>query len=368
MARLALSQTGSGLLRVNLPPLTRTAVVITVILSAVVAIIRYSAYFTMRAANPENKLPLSSVYVSYLTVVPASSIVFPWTFITASYIEQNILSLLISVATLAYGAKYCERVWGSMELLKFLAIVGVASNFVVFFVCIVIYGITRHSDIGFLTICGGVALQSGFLVAFKQLVPEHAVVLFRGLIKIRVKQLPAIFLLVNTIIGLFGGRVKAMLTWAGFFTSWIYLRFYRVSNLPFDNDLYTASSPGGLPAPVTAEPTTTKGDASDTFSLANFFPDAIAPFIGFISDKTFNFFVTLRLCTPFSQEDVEASNMRNGQLRQRFVAPLPGSARAEAERRRALALKALDQRLSQSKKDTTGALGETTFTPEDNQS
>ena len=37
------------------------------------------------------------------------------------------------------------------------------------------------------TICGGVALQAGFLVAFKQLVPEHTVTIAKGLIQIRVK-------------------------------------------------------------------------------------------------------------------------------------------------------------------------------------
>ena len=36
-------------------------------------------------------------------------------------------------------------------------------------------------------ICGGVALQAGFMVAFKQLVPEHTVTLFKGIIKVRVK-------------------------------------------------------------------------------------------------------------------------------------------------------------------------------------
>lgn len=220
-----------------------------------------------------------------------------------------------------------------------------------------------------MNIHGGVALQSGFLVAFKQMVPEHTVVLFRGLIKIRVTQLPGLLLLVNSLLGIFGAPVTAMLTWAGFFTSWIFLRFYRVSNLPFGAEYYSASVPGMLPAPATAEqPAATRGDASDTFSFANFFPDAVSPLVSYISEKIFAVFVKLHLCTPFSQEDVDASNVRNGPLRQRFVAPLPGSARAEAERRRALALKALDQRLSQSKKDTIGELGETTFTPEENQS
>jgi len=60
------------------------------------------------------------------------------------------------------------------------------------------------------------------------------------------------------------------------------------------------------------------------------------------------------VCRPWSQGDVELSNARAEQRDggaaytlgpvSRASAP-PGSARAEAERRRALALKALDQRL-----------------------
>lgn len=37
------------------------------------------------------------------------------------------------------------------------------------------------------SIHGGVAIQAGFLVAFKQLVPEHTVTIAKGIIKIRVK-------------------------------------------------------------------------------------------------------------------------------------------------------------------------------------
>jgi hypothetical protein len=48
----------------------------------------------------------------------------------------------------------------------------------------------------------------------------------------------------------------------------------------------------------------------------------------------------LRICTPFSTSDVTVSRGENTMQR-----GAPGSARAEAERRRALALKELDSRL-----------------------
>jgi hypothetical protein len=69
----------------------------------------------------------------------------------------------------------------------------------------------------------------------------------------------------------------------------------------------------------------------------------------------FNLFVTIGLCKPWSPGDVELSNARAEHREGGAAYTLgggggsraaqPGSARAEAERRRALALKALDQRL-----------------------
>ncbi|KAK9240323.1 eukaryotic integral membrane protein-domain-containing protein [Lipomyces kononenkoae] len=375
----------SGMLRVNLPPLTKATLTFSVLISIIVAIIRFSAYFAL-SGSTDKSIDLSSIYVSYLTIVPAVSIVFPWTFLTATFVEQNLFALIIAIATLYYGARYCERVWGSRELAKFLLIVSVIPNVIVFLLYTLAFVITRNTDVEFTTICGGVALQSAFLVAFKQLVPEHTVILFRGIIKIRVKHFPALFLLINTVFGLLGAHVTALLTWSGFFTSWVYLRFYRISNVSSGVEFYSSSSI--LPPPVTANGlsspstaavgvsgsphsphhlATTRGDASDTFSMANFFPDAIAPAVSFVGDRFFSVLVKLHICVPFSQEDIEASNVRNGQFRQRAVAPLPGSVRAEAERRRALALQALDQRLAQGKKESTG-LGETNFVPEENQS
>lgn len=187
---------------------------------------------------------------------------------------------------------------------------------------------------------GSVALQGAFLVAFKQLVPEHTVTILKGVIKIRVKHFPAIFLAANTISGFVIGTDTALvLAWAGFFTSWTYLRFFQKQV-----DLSTTG---------TGE-TTIKGDASETFAFAYFWPDVVQPPIAAIADGVYNALVAIHLLTPFSAEEVETSNV---QATARGEGGLPsllnqggrrgggGGKREEAERRRALALKALDQRL-----------------------
>ena len=95
----------------------------------------------------------------------------------------------------------------------------------------------------------------------------------------------------------------------------------------------------------------TKGDASETFTFASFWPDVVQPPIAAVADGLYNALVAVRIVTPFSAEDVETSNV---QATARGEGGLPsilnqngrrGGKREEAERRRALALKALDLRL-----------------------
>lgn len=185
-------------------------------------------------------------------------------------------------------------------------------------------------------------MQASFLVAFKQLVPEHTVSIAKGLIKLRIKHFPALFLLCNTVSGFILGTDTALiLAWSGFFMSWIFLRFYKLS------PSLSSSSTGGS-AHV-------RGDASEAFAFASFFPEPLRAPVAAVSGAVYNALVAVKLCTPFTAEDVEAGNE---QAMARGEAGLPslmngggrgvsrgGGKREEAERRRALALKALDQRL-----------------------
>ena len=156
--------------------------------------------------------------------------------------------------------------------------------------------------------------------------------------KIRVKHFPAIFLIANTVSGVvFFTHTASVLSWLGFLVSWTYLRFYKRQP-----DLSGASTGGN----------TLKGDASETFAFAYFWPDVVHGPISAVADGIYNALIALKICTPFSAEEVESSNE---QANARGEGGLPsllnqdgrrgGGKREEAERRRALALKALDQRL-----------------------
>lgn len=96
-----------------------------------------------------------------------------------------------------------------------------------------------------------------------------------------------------------------------------------------------------------------KGDPSETFAFVSFFPDVFHPVLAPICDSVFNALVQLKLCTPFSDSAIETAT-ENAASRSEGGLPsimnqsggAGGGKRAEAERRRALALKALDQRLN----------------------
>ena len=184
---------------------------------------------------------------------------------------------------------------------------------------------------------GSIAIQAGFLVAFKQLVPEHTVTILKGVIKFRVKHFPAIFLVANTISGIiFFTDTAAVLAWLGFLSSWTYLRFYKTQQ-----DLSGATTGGAH----------LRGDASETFAFAHFWPDAIHAPIEAVSNAVFNFLVLAKICTPFSEEEVENSRQAASARESGLPSLMHPDARynagkrEEAERRRKLALKALDQRL-----------------------
>jgi hypothetical protein len=187
------------------------------------------------------------------------------------------------------------------------------------------------------------ALSAAFLVSLKQLVPEHTVSLFNSLLRIRIKHFPALFVLANMLSGpLLGTDTATWLAMFGFLTGWLYLRFYRIADI---GD--TESATGGV----------MKGDPSETFAFVSFFPDIFHPVLAPLCDSVFDALVQLKLCTPFSDSAVETATENAASRSEGGLPSLMnqsggsgggggGGKRMEAERRRALALKALDQRLN----------------------
>ncbi|KAG6837691.1 hypothetical protein H0H93_004967 [Arthromyces matolae] len=128
------------------------------------------------------------------------------------------------------------------------------------------------------------------------------------------------YLTLSTVLCFVGLQCPWIIIQFGWFVGWIYLRFYKK---------HISDTVGG---------TVIYGDRSETFSLISWFPPLLHKPLTLLGNFVFNLATRFHLI-PTSTGDVEIGSTYN---------QVPGTARAEAERRRALALKALDQRLANS--------------------
>ncbi|KAF9116307.1 hypothetical protein BGX27_003615 [Mortierella sp. AM989] len=240
--------------------------------------------------------------VSLLALVPVSAPYRFWTFATASFFERTIL--------LGSG-KYLERAWGSRELFKFLAVTSIGSMLGIYFTCLFEYIVRGNEDLLYETQAYGLtAVLSGFLVGFKQLVPEHSVTLW-GVFSVRVKTLPMLFAVLMIFESLITrSQIQLMMALYGMFISWVYSRFFKTQD--------------GI-----------RGDRSETFSFASFFPEAAQPIVKPFSNVVFGILVRLRICSPLGFGTSFQQDLENPQISS-MVLPMsqPASLRAEAERRR----------------------------------
>ncbi|NWX24009.1 TM115 protein, partial [Aegotheles bennettii] len=96
-------------------------------------------------------------------------------------------------------------------------------------------------------------------------------------------------------------------------SSWVYLRFYQ------------RHSRG-------------RGDMSDHFAFATFFPEILQPVVGLVANLVHGILVKVKVCRKtVKRYDVGAPSS--------ITISLPGTDPQDAERRRQLALKALNERL-----------------------
>ncbi|WVR06162.1 hypothetical protein IAU60_003192 [Kwoniella sp. DSM 27419] len=243
------------------------------------------------------------VQLPWLVMVPGTSIWYPWTLLTAGFVELTIGGFITTIVTVPFACRYLERIWGLRELLRFIAIVVVGSNVIAFgFSWIVWFVVGAEDALYGLPYHGLSGLQVGFLVAFTQLIPEHQVQLLG-----KFKTLPGIHLLISNVLVILTGSSPYMLIQFGFFVAWAYLRFFKLSE---NGEL--------------------RGDRSETFAFQ------YCPYISAAANQVFKLCVRVGLVQAWDEQSTASYSMLPG----------PGGARAEAERRRAMALKALDARLA----------------------
>ncbi|KAM9982297.1 hypothetical protein ACTFIZ_006818 [Dictyostelium cf. discoideum] len=244
-----------------------------------------------------------------------------WTFFTASLTETSIISGIFNIIALLFIGKYLEPIWGSREFIKFILVVIFFSSLCSFFFFVFKFMFFGGIDLIMkANVCGFSGVIAAFSVALKQLITEQEFNFF--LIKIRAKWIPFILILFRVIVFSFIGFQDRSFTLViyGVFIAWIYLRFYQVKS--------------GV-----------KGDLNESFSFYTFFPDPVQAPIKVISNIVFKILCKLSICSSsrFSNQSILPTTNNNNNINNND----DSYSVADMERRRALAVKALEERMQQ---------------------
>ena len=119
--------------RLNIPPITRVLLIGLLSQSILSAAIRYKSW-------SED----SDIVVPYLALIPQLSLMFPWTFLTTTLVENNVFTLGIAGLTIFYGGRYLERAWTSAEFAKFLLVASLIPNVLSFGILVFLFAMTGN--------------------------------------------------------------------------------------------------------------------------------------------------------------------------------------------------------------------------------
>ncbi|XP_050814689.1 transmembrane protein 115 isoform X1 [Gopherus flavomarginatus] len=224
-----------------------------------------------------------------------------WTLATHSLVEKHVWDVGVSLATVVLAGRLLEPLWGALELLIFFAVVnisvGLLGAFAYFltyvgsFNLLYLFTVRIHGMLGFL---------GGVLVALKQTMGDSTVL---KVPQVRMKVVPMLLLLILAVLRLTTLIESNLLASYGFgvLSSWIYLRFYQ------------RHSRG-------------RGDMSDHFAFATFFPEILQPVIGLVANLVHGILVKVKVCRKtVKRYDVGAPSS--------ITISLPGTDPQDAERR-----------------------------------
>ena len=120
-------------LRFNIPPLTRALLALTLVISIIFQVARFELW--ANRGDPD-----------FLALIPQWSLFYPWVYFTATFAEQNVLTLLVAGATILFGGKYLERAWGSKEFGKFVLLVTLLPNLFASLLYVLWFAVTREDE------------------------------------------------------------------------------------------------------------------------------------------------------------------------------------------------------------------------------
>lgn len=237
-----------------------------------------------------------------------------WTLVTYSFIEHHIWLVVCNVVVVVMYAKVVEPLWGSLEILRFYAIVSLSVAVLTTTFYFALYFIRGDPDILFKNPIYGISgYAAGLTVVLKQVMGDQ-IFINSNMMKLRNKHIPLLaagVMLVARVVHLVPPPHFVLFLF-GLLTSWIYLRFYQ------------------------RHKDGSKGDSANGFSFASFFPEPVNSYVAVISNSIFALLLRFKICQNATRKfEMKAP-----------VVYLAGVESQDAERRRQLALKALNERLN----------------------
>ncbi|KAK9515615.1 hypothetical protein VZT92_026245 [Zoarces viviparus] len=237
-----------------------------------------------------------------------------WTLVTHGVVEQHVWGVAANLGTVMACGRLLEPLWGALELLIFFAVVNISAGLLAGLSYLLTYISTFDLDYLFaVRVYGAAGFVGGVLVALKQTMGDTTVL---RVPQVRLKAAPALVLLLLALLrlsGLLDSCADLAAYSYGALSGWVYLRFYQ------------RHSRG-------------RGDMSDHFAFASFFPEALQPAVGLLAGLVHAALVKVKVCRKMVKRyDVGAPSS--------ITISLPGTDPQDAERRRQLALKALNERL-----------------------
>lgn len=246
--------------------------------------------------------------------VPRISWRRPWTVLTSSLCVASVFELFLHMLCIPLVLSQLEHQWGMLELWLFCAVVSTGTNLVLFVVVGIIAGVqslfVNTPPVLSVPFYGMYTIFVGGLMAYVQLMPDKTLIWpasthrFRDLLMfvVGVSNIPIIF-------GVFQPFLPVQIAWI---IAWIYLRFYQ----RHASGVY--------------------GDRNAMFALPTFFPPLVHPVLRPLLRGVYQLTTALHLLPAHDDEDdVELAMPAD-------LPPPTSNARAEAERRRIMALHALD--------------------------
>uniref|UniRef100_A0A1A9W5H8 Peptidase S54 rhomboid domain-containing protein n=1 Tax=Glossina brevipalpis TaxID=37001 RepID=A0A1A9W5H8_9MUSC len=265
-------------------------------------------------------LSFSETAVLYLTVTPGyilpNAEFWVWTAFTFCFMELHWWEVLVDVITVGLCGKMIEPLWGQMEMFKFFALSNIGVSILTTMYYLFNYMITKDPLILFdVHIHGLAGYVAGICVAVRQIMPDHLIFKTRyG--KLTNRNVPLTVLILSIIfwlINLLDGTYPAMFA-SGLLVSWAYLRFYQ-------------RHPNG------------RGDSSDSFTFASFFPNVMQPVISVLVNPIYMCCLKMSIVKPPAPPRITSAASLTS-----ISISMPGDPH-EIERRRQIALKALSERL-----------------------